>query len=524
MAFLVHYVGGLKLWLLVLGLFGSLKFFRKQSLLTFFSPRFFRYLSILIVVFGVLILAFSSSIPWYGEHGSPMLTTGGLQVLSGQPVYQDLAGANRQITFYGPAIFLYNAVLDSLYLPNPVMASHFGVFSWILGFVLFAFALRQIRGRHAYDFLWEMGAFFFFSYFFLGQLGGDNRAEALIFLGFCLALWACVQRSTLLFLTAFSLGVGMALGTKIYVLFIAMPLYYLAMTYQGPRKACLGVILAGCMAIVPFILMPTCFSFLHYGQMLSLAVTQVHGLSLLRVGYYFLMVWLLFNFPLLLARKEFSRWDWVVLGVTVFFSAWFSSKPGSAIVQYMPLIPVVYFFYYARLGETEVKPDSFSLWRLFWMSSTVILFGCSVFLSLVPACQQWAVSRDIQGILRTYPSARISMGYSHTNESGQYSRTFLRPLLFRTSHDLFIDMPSLMDLQFAGKSPISAATLQKLGAGFYDIFLIPKGCPPFVSENFYDHFSGQSRPLFSAEFLQVFYDHYEVKNSTDYFDVWVKKS
>jgi hypothetical protein len=81
-----------------------------------------------------------------------------------------------------------------------------------------------------------------------------------------------------------------------------------------------------------------------------------------------------------------------------------------------------------------------------------------------------------------------------------------------------VDSAALMDMQKSGLD-IPFTTLEVLSSCRTKIWLIPKESPPFQQPSYYP----PNNQLFSDEFKKKFFERYELREQTRYFDLWFCK-
>jgi hypothetical protein len=126
-----------------------------------------------------------------------------------------------------------------------------------------------------------------------------------------------------------------------------------------------------------------------------------------------------------------------------------------------------------------------------------------------------ALRADLRRLARRYPHARLEMGYGRHNAS--YVLTWMRPELEFAGHPCLLDPLALMDMQGAGLR-IPPATIEHLEAARDELWLIPKGEPPFLLTQGYTSPAGEA--IFEPAFRQAFLGRYAPVAQSRFFDVW----
>jgi len=209
-----------------------------------------------------------------------------------------------------------------------------------------------------------------------------------------------------------------------------------------------------------------------------------------------------------------------------------ASKPGAGIHH---LIPFVHIFYYLSVLNINKMHFNESIRRqLFYSIAACAILALFASTTLKVYHKQFSfikniirdshrdVGGDIENILKTYPGARVSMGYG-VLDLENYSLTFYRPILLFQGHPCLIDAASLMDFRKSGIG-IPPETIKAISSCYIEIWLIPKNTEPFTMESYYRDENNKTVKLFSNEFQEAFHGNYKLINQTRYFDIYSCKS
>ena len=132
--------------------------------------------------------------------------------------------------------------------------------------------------------------------------------------------------------------------------------------------------------------------------------------------------------------------------------------------------------------------------------------------SLIMRLAEPAIS-EIHEVCRRYPTITIGMGYGGREK---YPWTFYWPIFAFRGDPCFLDAVGIMEMRQSGL-PIAEATYRALQDGRIKVWLIPAGDEPFSMPTFYP----DARPLFDQRFRDIFRAHYERRDHTAHFDIWV---
>ena len=190
------------------------------------------------------------------------------------------------------------------------------------------------------------------------------------------------------------------------------------------------------------------------------------------------------------------------------------AKPGGGAYHLLPFVPVIASLAAAgRTGSTQLPVPSRATLAAAGLAAVAIAgLQQAFFLRTMWERGAYADGDDLRGYLAAHPGQRVQVGHG-----GVEHLTFVRPLAVFASGDYFVDAPAVQEHQRAGLD-IPAATLEALRACRADVWLLPKGGPPFDGPNAYD--PAAMPALFPGAFVGVFTGSYERAGETTFFDVW----
>ncbi|HKI98107.1 MAG TPA: hypothetical protein VKB51_06490 [bacterium] len=491
-------------------------------------PLLLRFVSVFVLANYAALVGAYLLLDNFFDYVEPGLASVSWLVTQGQPLYAGPGAAAQHNFMYGPVLFLVNAAILKLLGP--------GLFTSKLGAGLFALlsvgflglALRKVAGPHTalcgaallvliYFAFWPFNTFI-------------ARADALI-LGFvALGLWGALLPGPRAAALVLAVAAGCAVNVKAHAGFYFLPIALLMLEAHG-----LGWLLAAALGGAAVVLLPFLVSaeISLSGYVAWLEVAARPGLDwstfLDRVEQttIFLvlpavMVVLALDRPLERLRP-WKLYLWA-LGIATAAVMIVASHPGAGKVHLAPLaIPLAYWlallmrdgFGWRSLAASGQRRVRVRAWVSAGLFTILVLTAIPVNirmgkLAILEGRHNDAVE-DIQSVLRRYPGQHVAMGYGTTDHN---YLTWFRPLLVYAGNPYLIDESSMGDLQAAGRD-LPPATLQALADCRVDIWLIPKGDPPFMlgSSLGYKH-------LFSDRFRQAFQAHYERRTSSRYYDLW----
>jgi hypothetical protein len=332
--------------------------------------------------------------------------------------------------------------------------------------------------------------------------------------------------------------VGVSVNLKFSSILYFLPLFVLLFSQQGIHATLVSVTGSIIISLLPFGLPQ--ISLHNYIRWIHLVSN--HGINIQQLkqnfewALYLLLPLAIISLQFFLTnQQEFSKtikqeqgYLYALL-ISIAGSIFIASKPGSGIHHLIPIIPLISYLFVILLA----KINSINKLELgqFPQKKYIInlLLFCVLYLPILisvlinsgmkevlivenfynPTSE---IITDIHGIVKSYPNQTIEMGYG-TNEF--YPLTYYRPALVFSGNPYLVDSAALMDMQKSGLD-IPFTTLEVLSSCRTKIWLIPKGSPPFQQPSYYP----PNTQLFSDEFKKIFFERYELREQTRYFDLW----
>ena len=485
------------------------------------------------VVYYLLTCAAYVRTPSFMDHLESSVAMQALVVTQGKPIYTALDSADRFTLCYGPAPSLVGAAFMCA-TADPILAAKVcGAVQGMLSLaVLFALCYAGSGGLRA-----SMAtAYCAFLYLLFDHISYWIRPDSLLLLATSLSCSAMLLRARWPSLLLSSLGFALAVNAKIHAGIVLLPILLLYCRQRGWRWA-LGLVgLSAFWAVLPFVLSQS-FSIRAYLEWLRTITrhTLDPGLAATNAQYV-----IFFFSPLLLvaiARRRHASWrEWcgeprtqaVGCALACFaLTAALASKSGAGphhLLPFAPLTAALMVSFGATPGaDTRQASPSYSTRVI--VGAILGAWALTVIVAAVGSQKEIVrfirndrgaeTRRELESILSRYPGKAIVMGYGA--EEG-YEHTHFRPLLFNRTGDNFLDAAALMDMEASGLR-IPQATLQRVAAQYYDMFLTPIGGRPFSMGTWY----AGDRPLFDRVLSAVFEASYTKTEEGRYFSVWEAK-
>ena len=281
------------------------------------------------------------------------------------------------------------------------------------------------------------------------------------------------------------------------------------------------------MAVVGLIvvLLPFAFSVFSLSAFADWIVLHVNKGSPVDFGSKFVRYGAIYAAPILfyLAARRWSgtrialaekAYVWVFLAclVAVLFPA---TKAGAGTHYFYPFLAVLVDQVLRHAGR--VKKYKLKVWSVAGVLAAVILIVSVPVQKRFFRALHWQQVTDIQteirAIMAAYPDRTIEMGVGQDIKT--YPRTYYRTLLVLAGHPYTIDAPAMEMNKW--KVPLSGDLLAMMRGCNTDLWLIPKGEPPFTMIGYYGEL------MLDPSFSDAFLGSYAKAKSFMFFDVWACK-
>jgi hypothetical protein len=489
--------------------------------------------SVAVLVGFATILAVNTAYAGFLDHIEPSLVAISWLFRKGAPLYHPLPFADRYSMLYGPSCFLPYAAAFWLAGGSAVSAKLVVAMADALTLLLLFRTFRSLFDRAsaliAVALLLVVAHALRPNHYFF-----QVRGDALIICASALGLFGATRPSRW-GLLALAVGAALLIDSKFTGLIYVIPLFALLIEARGLRVAVVVAAGAIALAALPFLLPNV--SVRQYLSWVQLATGHPRSFTDLRATLLALPI-LALPLPLILGRAPWkdrrlldyfraNRARALALAASLALATVASSRIGAGSHHLLPLLPVLG-YEYARLysvvkASPQAAQSSFG-YGLLWCCAALVLsvrVGGGLREVLLPWTQWgWAreVSSDVTSFLGSQRGHRIQMGYGDTADPVTQYRT---EIAFATDR-LMLDPEAINDMDLDGVQ-IPKATFEAIASCAADVWLIPKGKPPFALKNEFSDLYPQliaPRPMFSAAFRDTFVQHYSKTEATKYFDVW----
>jgi len=496
----------------------------------------FRILIVISLFLTVCFIAFSFSYLtsyFYFDHIEPSIASLSYIFQKGGPVYLPPDAAQIRCLLYGPLVYLLNSFFIMIFGATIFASKVGGALAAWLSLALAFYALKKVLGIRESILL--IG-YISLIYLAVAPASFWNRPDPYIAFFVALALFVLSKTNRILAAAIIGISLGVVAGLKMHAWFYLIPILCLLYSKYGIRVMVISILTAIAVFFLPLLIFRN-ISFQNYTSVFIIA--KSHGLNFSTfMNNAFFMFSYLFIIPLMIILSVFSctkenflevyrenkTFTLSLLFIT-FLVCILAAKPGAGAHHFLPLGLLFAYLYSFILKRVMSQSMYFQKENLiltvivfFWailslITSPQVRFFNNFRLTLAQRNQEAGdIAKDIRTILNKFPDYSIEMAYG-TN----YALAFYRPLLVFAGNGYFIDAPSLMELEFAGRG-ISQKTLEYLRGCKTQLFLISKGSKPFELSSLF-----AARPLFDKEFKKIFYENYKLKEQTSFFDIWICK-
>ncbi len=488
---------------------------------------------ILAAAAALVVVAFLATSLWYMLHDGfasdveAMVTSVSWWVQTGGPLYHAPDADPQYSALYGPVVYLATGFWLDLLGPSILAAKVGSLLALYCSVLLLYLTIRRLVSN---TLAFGMTAVALLLYWTCGTSSMLVRPDPYILAAVCLGMYSAGSSRRVLAVAGTALAVGLAVNLKLHAVLYLLPVLTLLDERHGSRATLATLGLGVAVVLAPFALHD---GISLYNYLSWIFISTHHGLQLGDLPHLFTRA-LFFAVPVLVplsagiapADRPWMRRElvvaWAVGNLVVILLA---TKPGAGQVHLLPLIPINMVFA-ARLWPAEgmrglLFPNRRASWRLgavtAFMIAAVVAGSVSGYRSARLASSRMMhsteITADIRRILADHPDRAIGMGYS--GGKNYFHLANLRPLLTFAGHPLLLDAVSIMDFRRAHRE-FPEATLHALDTGVIDLWLVPRGRPPFRLASWYpphdDIFSDEIRARFAA--------HYRLEGSSEFFDLW----
>ncbi len=460
---------------------------------------FFSFLSILNYILFIILYIFYEN---FCDHVEPVVASLAWLFHTGKPVYNSAGSGELYSLVYGPVLYIINGFFLTVLGPSIISAKAGGIIVALISIVFNYGTIKKIS-NHRTAFI--MSGYITAGYLIFGHCSFWNRSDSFIIFFVSLTLYAMAKNNPLCAMIIMSLSLGLSVNMKIHSFLYFIPLIILFHEKFKTKMTVYSLTLSAITAALPFLIFSN-INFFDYMSWLQKGTKTEFSKTVFLKNMEFIF---LFFIPVIIYEKN-KKYSLSLL-ISIFFTSIIASSTGAGRYHLLPFIPVLSYFFTVILTDLKEKISlkiisasmlAIMLMYIFTPYSSINYMGNNKF--------KRTIQKDLINIMNSYPGKTIHMGYGDINN---YSFTYVRPLLIYRGNPCIIEGPALF-----GRD-IPAQILNKLKSGYINIWLIPRGSEPFEIRNW-----DNNKPLFNKEFKKIFYEHYECKNQTEYFSIWIKKS
>lgn len=470
----------------------------------------------LLAIYAAIAIAYAVTDHFF-DPAEPTMPAVGWIAVHGQPVYPALDAAERYAHVYGPLAFLLPGVALRLFGASLLVAKGLGVATALAALGLTFLTLRRtppaILGRSGLALTATAACAVVFLDF--RDYTFWTRPEPFLLLLVAAAVWVVSARLGLVGAVGVGILAGLAVNFKITGALYLLPIVIALAVRDGWSMVPASAASALVVAILPFLLPNVSLS--HYVDWLRLSAGNgVVGSTLRQDAEW--TIFLLLPLAALDARA-LRRPTGIALIASMGLVAVAGAKPGGGPYHLLPFVPVIAWLAveaWRRPADRQTPPLR--------VPAAVLLLAASVIAVALAILQQVSFHRvmyerassseaaDLRTFLAAHRGQTVHVGHGRADVL-----TFVRPLAVFASGVYVLDAPAVQEHQRAGL-PLPAATLEAVRSCRIDIWLLPKGSPPFEGANRYA--PAEMPALFPAPFVEAFEARYVRVDATRYFDVW----
>lgn len=464
------------------------------------------------------------------DHIEPSIVCAAHAASRGAPLYHEVQSAERYSMLYGPTAYLMYGLAMRAAAPSFLVCKMVAAAAAVAALLFCWLSFRSVGSRRA-------------ALLFTGILAGVFlahspktfwvRADPIILLCVCGALWAVATWRKVPAAVALALGLGIAVDAKVSAGAHFVPLALILGSRFGWRvvapAAAGGILSAG----VPFLIPEVSLS--NWFQILRLAGRHGFGLAELNWAVQWAVVLFANLAAVWVATHNYRRGVssrgggdeklFVGIGLSVAAAAFFASKIGSDPTQLLPTVPVLLWavckWWEEASGSGTRTAPTRPCWFGPWVAASVLTLVClaayqayqvgSALLRQNPYSE--AIHAELRWLMKVWSGASVSMGCG-SNRTEFVSSHFATLVL--AGQPYVLDPAAVMEFEKAG-TPLSPATIEMIRQGQIPVWLIPRGEAPFSMLNPYP----PHRPLFDELFRRAFTERYRKAGSSRFFDIYV---
>ncbi|MER3434355.1 MAG: hypothetical protein C4288_13240 [Leptolyngbya sp. ERB_1_1] len=497
---------------------------------------------ILLLLASLILLNYISLIilyPTWADFADPAeanVTSVSWLFHQGKPLYPELDAAERYINNYGALSYVIQSGFLTLLKPSFFSAKVAGSLAGFLSLGLVFLLIRHRLGWNAAIFGTAIVSLCFLAQTSASGLLASSfwvRPDALLLFFTVLGLFLVIRGGKSIAVIGSAIALGISTNLKITAFLHFIPIYVLLLYRFGLISVLLSASISLFITALPYLIFPQ-ISFTNYW--IWLQQVRLKGIkseqipkNLLWTGFVALPVAIAFLQSLFANFDSFKRWlpkhllycITLIIGIVV--NAVISSTRGALENNMLPFVPLLVYLaielFQIPIQSKRSKiitPISLSVAIAFTVSLCLAVYSTEVkFIDRMTTAPGHRAIADLDRIMATNPNRTIGMGYGAVS----YQLSTYRPQLVFAGNPYLLDSASLMEMQASGLNNTPENTLNALRTCHTDIWLVPKGNPPFQVYSYYPPL----QKLFSDEFRKTFAEHYDRQFTSEFYDAWVCK-
>jgi len=508
-----------------------------------FRNKVDRVINLILLLFASLILLNYISLiifyPTWADFADPAeanVTSVSWLFHQGKPLYPELDAAERYINNYGALSYVIQSGFLNLLKPSLFSAKVAGSLAGFLSLGLVFLLIRQRLGWNAAIFGTAIVSLCFLAQTSASGLLASSfwvRPDALLLFFTVLGLFLVVRGRKSIAVIGGAIALGISTNLKITAFLHFIPIYVLLLYRFGLIPVLLSAGISLIVTVLPYLIFPQ-ISFTNYWVWLQ--QVRLKGIkseqipkNLLWIGFVALPVVIAFLQSFFTNFDSFKRWlpkhllYCVTLIIGIVINAVISSTRGALENNMLPFVPLLVYLaielfqipIHSRQSKI-ITPINLSVTIAFTLSLCLAVYSTEVkFIERMTTAPGDQALADLDRIMAANSNRTIEMGYGAVS----YQLSTYRPPLVFAGNPYLLDSASLMEMQASGLNNTPENTLNALRTCQTNIWLIPRGNPPFQVYSYYPPL----QKLFSDEFRKTFAEHYERQFTSEFYDAWVCK-
>ncbi len=469
--------------------------------------------------------------PGYLDHMEPGITVISRILGSGKPLYHAVDSPERYAQLYGPVLYGVNYFFQCLFNIDIIFSSKCA--GAVLGIGSIALLYFVFRNRLSGFSTSIMLGFVVSCFLWFGHYSFWNKGESLLL--FCCSAGCCAVfiRSASVQAVIMSIIVAAVINTKVHAVIYCLPFLISLLFIRGLKVIVYSAVLSAFLVSLPFFAFGS-VSLQNYICLLGAVGEHPLSLSLFFLNMKYAGLLFLPVIAVVLVREKASPISQDVLRKQIVLAASilaglaaaavFGSKIGAGPHHLLPFAPGIALLMvrpFSETARTRINSSGFVPYAGLVISLWLVISFLTVYKNYRLVSPFYfqnpheAVWCDLIRLRHRFMDYSMQMGYG---DGSAYRFTWVRPVIYTSGKDYFLDAPALMDMKEGGMK-ITAKTLAAFENQRFDMWIIPGQGKPFTMPSLYPPF----KRLFGSEIPEVFVNNYEHIGQTDFFGIWKAK-